>query len=121
MQQQLRSNLGTSLTGRFRNNHMVRRAATRAARAVSHTAFEALERRKLFAVTASFLPSSGQLSVFGDNLDNNITIQRNAAGALLVNGGAVAIRGGTPTVANTALIQVFGQGGNDTITLSETN
>ena len=27
------------------------------------------------------------------------------------------IMGGTPTVANTALIQVFGQGGNDTITL----
>ena len=41
--------------------------------------------------------------------------------ALLVNGGAVAIKGGTPTVANTALIQVFGQGGNDTITLDEAN
>ena len=26
---------------------------------------------------------------------------------------------GTPTVANTALIQVFGQGGNDTISLNE--
>ena len=29
--------------------------------------------------------------------------------------------GGTPTVANTSLIQVFGQGGNDTITLDEAN
>ena len=74
---------------------------------------EALEQRLQFAVTASFLPTSGTLSVFGDNLDNNIVVSRNAAGQLLVNGGAVAVTGGTPTVANTALIQVFGQGGND--------
>ena len=81
--------------------------------------FESLERRKLFAVTASF--SAGTLTVFGDNLDNNITVSRNAAGQLLVNGGAVSVLGGTPTVANTSLIQAFGQGGNDTIALSETN
>ncbi|HKB02839.1 MAG TPA: hypothetical protein VKD90_11510, partial [Gemmataceae bacterium] len=77
-----------------------------------------LDARLTPAVTASFL-SSGVLSVFGDALDNTITISRNAAGTLLVNGGAVAVKGGTPTVANTALIQVFGQGGNDTITLDE--
>ena len=71
------------------------------------------------AVTASFQPSAGTLTVFGDALDNQITISRNAAGQILVNGGAVAVVGGTPTVANTALIQVFGQGGNDTITLNE--
>jgi Ca2+-binding RTX toxin-like protein len=71
------------------------------------------------AVTASFTPSAGQLTVFGDNLNNAITVSRNAAGGILVNGGAVAVLGGTPTVANTALIQVFGQGGNDTITLNE--
>jgi Ca2+-binding RTX toxin-like protein len=80
---------------------------------------ESLEQRSYFAVTASFLPASGTLTVFGDNLDNNITISRNAAGNILVNGGAVAVLGGTSTVANTALIQVFGQGGNDTITLNE--
>jgi Ca2+-binding RTX toxin-like protein len=73
------------------------------------------------AVTASFLPGSGTLSVNGDNLNNTITISRDAAGKILVNGGAVAVVGGTPTVANTALIQVFGLGGNDTITLSEAN
>ncbi|HEX6987266.1 MAG TPA: calcium-binding protein [Planctomycetaceae bacterium] len=73
------------------------------------------------AVVASFSAASGTLSVFGDSLDNNITVSRNAAGQLLVNGGAVAITGGTATVANTALVQVFGQGGNDTITLSEAN
>ena len=38
-----------------------------------------------------------------------------------MNGGAVPIVGGHATVANTALIQVFGQGGNDTITLDEAN
>src|SRR5262245_13962262 len=73
------------------------------------------------AVTASFLASSGTLTVFGDNLNNNITISRNAAGQLLVNGGAVAVTGGTPTVANTTLIQVFGQGGNDTLSLNQAN
>jgi Ca2+-binding RTX toxin-like protein len=72
------------------------------------------------AVTSSFT-SGGVLTVFGDSLDNNITISRDAAGKILVNGGAVNVTGGTPTVANTSLIQVFGQGGNDTVTISETN
>jgi Ca2+-binding RTX toxin-like protein len=71
------------------------------------------------AVTGSF--SNGVLSTFGDSLDNNLTISRNAAGQLLLNGGAVAVVGGTPTVANTSLIQVFAQGGNDTVTLNEAN
>src|SRR5690348_7211873 len=78
---------------------------------------ETLSARLTPAVTASF--SAGSLTVFGDNLDNTITVSRNAAGTLLVNGGAVTVKGGTPTVANTALIQVFGQGGNDNITLNE--
>ena len=74
------------------------------------------------AVTAVFASSSGGiLTVFGDSLDNQITISRNAAGQILVNGGAVPVSGSTPTVANTSLIQVFGQGGNDTITLNEAN
>ena len=86
-----------------------------------HHSLESLENRIQFAVTASFLPTSGVLSVFGDSLDNNITVSRNAAGQILVNGGAVSVVGGTPTVANTALIQVFGQAGNDTIALNEAN
>ena len=88
---------------------------------MSTESFESLESRRLFAVTAVFTPNGGGLSVFGDGLDNNITVSRNAAGHLLVNGGAVSIKGGTATVANTTTISVFGQGGNDTITLSETN
>ena len=71
------------------------------------------------ATTASF--SGGVLSVNGDSLDNTIAVSRDAAGKILVNGGAVAVIGGTPTVANTAKIQVFGLSGNDTISLSEAN
>ena len=52
--------------------------------------FEALETRLMPAVTATFSPTSGALSVFGDSLDNNIQVSRNAAGQLLVNGGAPA-------------------------------
>jgi Ca2+-binding RTX toxin-like protein len=80
-----------------------------------------LDARLAPAVTASFLAGTGTLSVLGDVQDNTITISRSAAGQILVNGGAVAVVGGTPTVANTALIQVFGQGGNDAIALSEVN
>ena len=73
------------------------------------------------AVVAFFQPPSGVLAVFGTGTDNNVTVSRNAAGQLLVNGGAVAIRGGTPTVANVALIQIFGLAGNDALSLSEAN
>jgi Ca2+-binding RTX toxin-like protein len=73
------------------------------------------------AITAFFNRGAGVLTEFGDALDNTITTSRNAAGTILVNGGAVPILGGTPTVANTSLIQVFGQGGNDTIALDESN
>jgi Ca2+-binding RTX toxin-like protein len=71
------------------------------------------------AVTASF--TAGGLSVIADSLDNVITVSRNPAGQILVNGGAVAVAGGSPTVANVTLIRVFGLGGNDVLTLSETN
>jgi Ca2+-binding RTX toxin-like protein len=71
------------------------------------------------ATTATF--SNGVLTVFGDAAPNNITISRNAAGTILINNGAVAVVGGTPTVANTSLIQLFGLGDNDVITLNEVN
>src|SRR3954451_5114468 len=54
------------------------------------------------AATAEF--ASGTLSVFGDAADNTITISRDAAGRILVNGDAVTVQGGTATVANTSLI-----------------
>src|SRR5262245_23642114 len=81
--------------------------------------FELLEDRIAPAVTAFFTPQSGILTVLGDSLHNTITISRNLAGNILVNGGAVNVLGGTATVANTAQIQIFGQGGNDTLALNE--
>src|SRR6202142_1776180 len=72
-------------------------------------------------IKASFSPTTGLLSVFDDNLNNSIVVSRDAAGTILINGGAVTVTGGTATVANTPLIQVFGTGGNDTISLDETN
>jgi Ca2+-binding RTX toxin-like protein len=96
---------------------LARRLMTSAVLAVAALAGTAMSASA--AVTATF--SNGTLSVFGDSLNNNITVSRDAAGKLLVNGGAITVAGGTATVANTSLIQVFGQGGNDTVTLSELN
>jgi Ca2+-binding RTX toxin-like protein len=100
-----------------------RRRSTRRARGFGNYApsFEALESRQMLAVTAVFSPANGALSVYGDSADNTIEISRNIAGNLLVNNGAVTILGGTPTVANTSLIQAFGLSGNDTISLNQAN
>ena len=73
------------------------------------------------AIKATFSRTAQLLSEFGDAGDNTIVTSRDAAGQILVNGGAVPIDGGPATVANTATIQVFGQGGNDTISLDEAN
>src|SRR5215471_4574171 len=73
------------------------------------------------AIKATFSAAAGLLSEVGDSVDNTIVTSRDAAGQLFVNGGAVPIVGGQATVANTSLIQAFGQGGNDTITLDEAN
>src|SRR4051794_28695111 len=71
------------------------------------------------ATTATF--NSGVLTVNGDAADNSIVISRDAAGRILVNNGAIAVIGGTPTVANTSLVRGLGLGGADTITLNEAN
>jgi Ca2+-binding RTX toxin-like protein len=75
------------------------------------------------ATQASFLPNAGVLTVIGDARENSVTVRRDAAGKLLVNDGAAAVpvQGGTATVANTSLIQVFGQDGDDTLALDESN
>ena len=107
---------------KFLKRRSMRRAVTRRQRPARFVSgFEPLEPRLMLAVTAAFMPGTGVLSVFGDALDNNITVSRNAAGNILVNGGAVTVVGGTPSVANTALVQSFGQGGNDRITLDQAN
>jgi Ca2+-binding RTX toxin-like protein len=93
----------------------------RSRRAIRFVGLESLDNRVLPAITATFSPTAGLLTIIGDSLDNSIVVSRNAAGTLLVNNGAVAISGGQASVANTSLIQVFGQGGNDRISLDETN
>ena len=50
------------------------------------------------AIKASLLPGARALMVFGDELDNTITESRDAAGSILINGGAVGAFGGKPTV-----------------------
>jgi Ca2+-binding RTX toxin-like protein len=77
--------------------------------------------RRLPKVTAIFDPGTGTLDIVGDLLDNTIVVSRDAVGKVLVNGGAIAVSGGVPTVANTVLIQVSGKAGNDQITLEESN
>lgn len=108
----------TSLLSRARRRSASRRPLS-AARLSPQ--LESLEGRLALAVTAAFSPKLQVLSVFGDAQSNQITVSRNAAGAILVNGGAVSIVGGSPTVANVSLIQVFGLAGEDTITMNETN
>src|SRR5262245_11241369 len=73
------------------------------------------------AIISTFSSGAGLLSVFGDSLANSVTLSRDAAGNIRVNGGAVPVLGGKPTVANTFKLQVFGLAGADVITLDETN
>ena len=71
------------------------------------------------AISSTF--SAGVLTLAGDALDNTIQASRDAAGAILINGGAVVTQGGPPTIANTSVMNIAGNDGADTITLSETN
>src|SRR5262249_53491655 len=82
---------------------------------------EALAERVMPAVTATFSAAGALLRVGGDALDNTVVVSRDAGGTILVNGGAVAIQGGQPTVANTQSIMITGAGGNDNLALDETN
>ena len=70
------------------------------------------------AITSQF-STRGTLNVQGDTLANAIDISRNAAGTLLVNGGAVPISGGSPTVLNTRLVTASGGDGDDTMSMDE--
>ena len=67
------------------------------------------------AIKANF--SAGLLSVTDGNGDDAITVNRDAAGQILINGGAISAQGDQPTLTNTTQIDVFGGNGNDTISL----
>jgi Ca2+-binding RTX toxin-like protein len=73
------------------------------------------------ATTATFSAGSSLLSEFGDAANNSLITSHDSTGRILVNNGTVPITGGTATVANTSLIEAFGQDGNDKIALNETN
>src|SRR4051812_45221598 len=72
-------------------------------------------------ISATYNGVTGILTITGDDLANSIVVSRNPAGTILVNGGAVAVQGGTPTVANTVLIEIFGREDNDQLSLNEAN
>jgi Ca2+-binding RTX toxin-like protein len=72
-------------------------------------------------ITATYSAATRKLTANGSADAENITISRNVAGDIFVNGGAVPIKGGIPTVANTDLIEVLGLDLNDVITLNETS
>jgi len=71
------------------------------------------------AVKSSFSSAWGSWVTLGDGADDNIVIGRNAAGSLFVNGGTVPVIGGTPTLASVRVLQLLGQGGNDSLRLDE--
>jgi len=72
-------------------------------------------------ITAIYIPAQQTLVVVGTDGDDSIAIKRNAAGKIVVNNGAVPILGTKPTVDNTTVLEVFGQGGTDDISLDESN
>jgi RTX calcium-binding nonapeptide repeat (4 copies) len=67
------------------------------------------------AIKANF--NTGLLSVTGDNGDDAITVNRDAAGQILINGGAISVQGDQPTLTNTTEIVASGGNGDDTISL----
>ena len=70
------------------------------------------------AIKASFVPGAGLLLINGDG-QTAVTVRRDPAGNILINGGAVTISGGSPSVANTLEIDAFGVGGAETFQLDE--
>ena len=73
------------------------------------------------AISSHFNPGNGERTTTGDNLENTIMANRDAAGSILINTGALPIQGGAATVTNAGLIQAFVQDGKDTIPLDETS
>ncbi len=71
-------------------------------------------------IESIFNSSNGLVTTTADGDDNDVVVTQNAVGTLFVNNEAV-FRGGIANVTNTRLIQVFGVGGNDNITLNEAN
>jgi len=71
--------------------------------------------------SAKFLARAKLLSFSGGVGNESLVIGRDTDGHILADGGATIIRGGTPALDNTSLIEAHGGNGNDTIRLDETN
>jgi hypothetical protein len=67
--------------------------------------------------TAAFDPIMAVLTVVCDMTHTNVSIQNDGSGNIVVNGGALPITGGVPTIFNTTLIQVLGSAGDDQISI----
>src|SRR6516225_5911285 len=79
---------------------------------------QTFERTTTMAIKAKF--TAGVLSVTGGSGDDAIAITRDAAGQILINGGAISAQSaqeGQPTLTNANRIVVVGGAGNDTISL----
>ena len=59
-------------------------------------------------ITASYSSASFTLNVTGTTAAEQMIIDRDAAGVLRINGGAIPVTGGPATVANTDLITAAG-------------
>src|SRR4051812_35885691 len=73
------------------------------------------------ATNALFVRGFHVLTIVGDSRGNDITVSRDAAGVISINGGAVVIHGAKATVADVHSIAIFGRAGSDRIALDETN
>ena len=72
-------------------------------------------------VSITAVLAGGVLTITGDDHDNTLIASRDVGGTILVNGGAVPVTGGVPTVANTTLVRILGLGGNDVLLVDDSN
>jgi Ca2+-binding RTX toxin-like protein len=87
----------------------------------AHRVAESVSNVGIHVETISAVLAGGVLTVTGDNVGNTIIVGRDIAGTILVNGGAVAVLGGIPTVMNTSLVRILGLGGDDVLTIDDSN
>ena len=87
----------------------------------AHRRVDSVVQVGLHLSTVSAVFDDGVLTITGDKADNTLVAGRDAAGTILVNGGALPVNGGVPTVGNTTLIRILGMGGNDTLQVSDAN
>lgn len=67
---------------------------------------------------AQFVPATGVLAITGTEGADSFVVSANANGSIVVNGGAVPIGGGVPTLSNTVRIELHGLGGDDQLVIS---